>query len=223
MNAQSRKYYYDLQIKETDRIQKEGIRPSLLMHTCCAVCACYPIRWLDQFFDLTLYYNNDNIYPESEYDKRYGELVRYVSLYNQESGSNVRVIKTPFDGENYTARLQPLKDEPEGGARCRLCYSLRMDKAMKFAEENRYDYFTTVMTVSRQKDSRILNEIGAALQVSYPKVRYFYSDFKKNGGLEKGQQLVKQYGIYSQNYCGCVFSYQEMLQRARKDYDETKD
>ncbi len=218
MKEQSKKYYYDLQCKEVEKILQQNIKPSLLMHTCCAVCAAWPVQYLAQYFDLTLYFNNDNIYPESEYDKRFYELERYINLINEKYNFDIKIIKTPFKGKEYLDKIAPLKDEPEGGARCILCYDLRMDAAMKFASENNYDYFTTVMTISRQKDSKKLNQIGEHLQEKYPDVKYFYSDFKKDGGIEKGNAIVKEYGIYRQNYCGCLFSYQEMLERIKKDY-----
>ena len=219
MKNQSRKYYYNLQIAELEKIRESGKRPSLLMHTCCCVCACYPIVYLSEYFDLTLYYFNDNIYPEEEYEKRYGELERYVNAVNEKYGRDVKLIKCEYHGPEYTAKLEPLKDEPEGGRRCRLCFSLRLDPAMAYGQENGYDYFTTVMTISRQKDSVVLNQLGEQLQKKYPDIRYFFSDLKKDGGLEKGNALVREYDIYRQNYCGCLYSYQEMLQRARSTFE----
>lgn len=207
-----------MQMEEISRIKKENKKPSLLMHTCCAVCACWPVQYLTQYFDLTLYYCNDNIYPQEEYDKRLGELERYVNEYNIEFNQEVKVIKTSYKGAEYLKSIEGLKDEPEGGARCRLCYELRMEQGIRYARDNAYDYFTTVMTISRQKNSDVINELGEKLQSRYPQVKYFFSDFKKNGGQEQSSQLVKKYDIYRQNYCGCVFSYQEMLQRAKDDY-----
>lgn len=218
MREQSKKYYYEKQLEEIDKIKTLNKKPSLLMHTCCAVCACWPIVYLNEYFDLTLYYYNDNIYPESEYDKRLGELERYVALFNEENNANVKIVKFDYHGPEYTQQLAPLKDEPEGGARCHLCYRLRMEKGYEYAEENNYDYFTTVMTISRQKNSRILNEIGADLEKEHQHTKYFYSDFKKEGGLEKAAPIIKKYNIYSQNYCGCIFSFNEMLERAKNDY-----
>ena len=206
MKNQPKKYYYNLQLEEIDRIKGLPEKPSLLMHTCCGVCACYPIVYLTQYFDLTLYYYNDNIYPESEYEKRYSELERYISIYNSEHVHQVKLIKNPYHGKDYREKMTPYKDSPEGGERCMVCFDMRMDASMKYAEDNHYDYFTTVMTVSRQKDSRKLNEIGEQLQKKYPGVRYFHSDFKKDGGLEKAAELIRKYDIYRQNYCGCEFS-----------------
>lgn len=217
MKNQPKKYYYNLQLREIDRIKGLPDKPSLLMHTCCGVCACYPIVYLTQYFDLTLYYYNDNIYPEEEYEKRFSELKRYVEIFNRENSQNVRLIKCEYHNREYTRKLAPYADSPEGGQRCHICYDLRLAKGMDYAVEHGYDYFTTVMTVSRQKDSVILNQIGERLDNTH--TRYFFSDFKKDGGLEKGLQLVKKYNIYSQNYCGCVYSYREMLERVRKEYE----
>ena len=217
MKNENKRYYYNLQLEEISRLKKAGKRPTLLMHTCCAMCACWPIQYLTQYFDLTLYYYNDNIYPEAEYHKRLNELKRYVMEYNLEFNQDVKIIETPYCGEEYTRMLEPLKDEPEGGKRCLLCFNKRMQKAMQYAQENHYDYFTTVMTISRQKDSIVLNRIGEKLQGEYPAVRYFFSDFKKNGGQEMSNQLIKKYDIYRQNYCGCLYSYKEMLERVKRD------
>ena len=221
MKNDNRRYYYNLQLEEVERIRKSGRRPTLLMHTCCAMCACWPVQYLTQYFDLTLYYNNDNIYPKEEYDKRLEVLKQYVMEYNLEFNQDVKIIATPYRGAEYLKKLEPLKDEPEGGARCHLCYRLRIEPAMKYAQENHYDYFTTVMTISRQKDSIVLNRLGETLQPAYPEVRYFFSDFKKNGGQEMSNQLIKKYGIYRQNYCGCLYSWQEMLERVRRQ-EETE-
>lgn len=200
-------------MNELEKIKTLDYKPKLLMHTCCGVCVSYPALYLSQYFDLTLYYNNDNIYPFEEYNRRFEEMERLIKQYNQEKGTNIKIIKTEFDGDNYLKKLEPLKNEPERGKRCVYCYSLRMDSAMKYASENNYDYFTTVMTISRQKDSKVLNEIGEKLQFKYPNVKYFYSDFKKDDGISKGNQLASLYNLYRQNYCGCYYSYQEMLQR----------
>ena len=213
MRNQEKKKYFNLQIEEIEIIKKLDHKPTLLMHTCCGVCACYPALYLAQYFDLTLYYNNDNIYPFDEYDRRYQELVKLISTYNQQNLTDIKIIKTPYDGENYLKKLEPLKDEPERGKRCFLCYSLRMQQAIKYGQDNNFDYFTTVMTISRQKDSKVLNQIGEQLEKQYPTIKYFYSDFKKDGGQDKTNALANQYNLYRQQYCGCYYSYQDYLKR----------
>lgn len=223
MRNQQKKYYYNLQLKEIEEIKKAGIKPKLLMHTCCGVCVSFPALYLSEYFDLTLYYNNDNIYPFAEYQRRYEEMMMLINHYNAEHGTNIKVIKTEFDGDNYLKKLEPLKDEPERGKRCHLCYGLRMDTAMKYASENGFDYFCTVMSISRQKDSEVMNQIGQKLSLKYPNVKYFYSDFKKNGGLEQGNMLANQHNLYRQNYCGCYYSYNEMLTRTQNNQNQSND
>ena len=118
MRENARKYYYSLQLEEIERIKKSGRRPSLLMHTCCAMCACWPIVYLSEYFDLTLYYYNDNIYPEEEYSKRFSELKRYVSSFNEKYGKDVKIIAPPYDGDSYRQQFLPYKGSKEGGERC---------------------------------------------------------------------------------------------------------
>lgn len=207
--------WFNLGDQLLQRLETTGktTKPTLLLHTCCGVCACWPLLYLHRYFKITLYYNNDNIYPQEEYQRRYDELIRYVGIFNDQYQEDVQVVKTPYDGENYLQKISILKDEPERGKRCTLCFQLRMTAAMKYASDHHFDYFTTVMTVSRQKDSDTLNQIGESLAKQYPNVTYFHSDFKKRGGLEKGDAIAQSAGLYRQNYCGCLYSYQDMLKR----------
>jgi predicted adenine nucleotide alpha hydrolase (AANH) superfamily ATPase len=216
MKQQGKKKYYYLQKQTLEEIKGLKNKPSLLMHVCCGVCASHVSLCLSEYLNLTLYYNNDNIYPKQEYDKRYQELVRLIDEYNKNNKNEIKIIKTEYDGENYCQKLEPLADEPEKGKRCLLCYFLRMKQAMQYASDNGFEYFTTVMTVSRQKDSVTLNEIGQKIAHLFPKVKYFYSDFKKNDGILKTNQLVKKYGLYRQQYCGCIYSYNDYIQRKER-------
>ena len=220
MRGQEKKKYYLLQLQEVEEIKKLNYKPKLLMHTCCGVCVSYPALYLAEYFDLTLYYNNDNIYPYQEYQRRYDELAKLIETYNQKYHTNIKIIKTEFDGENYLKKLEPLADEPERGKRCKLCYSLRMKQALYYALENHFDYFTTVMTISRQKDSAVLNQIGEQLTKN-KNIKYFYSDFKKNGGLEKGDKLANENNLYRQQYCGCYYSYLDYLKRKETQKDQS--
>ena len=184
----------------------QGKKPSLLMHVCCAPCSCYPLTYLINHFDITLHFNNSNIYPQSEWELRRKELIGFVERFNHDYHSNIKLIIIPYDHENYMKDLIPLKDEPERGKRCILCYKKRMTEAWNYAEKNHYDYFTTVMSISRQKDSQVLNAIGKELSDKYKITKYFYCDFKKNDGIQKGIAIRDKYGLYQQNYCGCEFS-----------------
>ena len=197
-------------------------KPSLLLHVCCGPCSCYPLTYLCRYFDVTIYYANSNIYPAEEYAHRLATLKELLAYIKRDYGYDVGLIVPPYDNVSYTKKLEPLKDVPEGGERCFLCYGLRLGESYDYAEENGYEFFTTVMTVSRQKNSQKLNEIGAVLSQKHPKTKYLYSDFKKQKGLEIGTEIRKRYNLYNQDYCGCVYSYEEALlrrERAKADID----
>lgn len=198
--------YYLLSKKEEEEIKKKygHQKPKILVHACCAVCASWPLEYLSSFFDVTVFFNNSNIWPEEEYTRRLNELKRYIL----ETNTNIKIIVTDYENESYTKKLEPMKDEPEGWQRCFYCYELRMKEAYHYASDHGFDYFTTVMSISRQKDSQIINGIGKKLSVLYPNVSYFYSDFKKGGGQERQKELVDEHELYRQDYCGCVYSYQ---------------
>ena len=199
-------YYYDLSIEEIDKIKQLDYKPSILLHSCCAPCSSFPLEFLYPYFNITIYYNNSNIYPLEEYTIRMEEQVRYVQQFNELHNTNVQIIVTTYDEENYHKLLEPLKDEPECGKRCHLCYRLRMEEAYQYAHNNHFDYFCTIMTISRQKSSIVMNQIGQELEQKYPNTKYFYSDFKKKDGLLRRNALVKEYNLYNQTYCGCRYS-----------------
>lgn len=180
-------------------------KPTLLMHVCCAPCSCYPLTYLINKFHVTLHFNNSNIYPASEWELRRKELIDFVKRFNDDYHANIKLIICDYHHEEYMKDLLPYKDEPERGKRCLICYQKRMLEAYKYADENHYDFFTTVMSISRQKDSQILNQIGAKLEKQF-KTKYFYSDFKKNNGILLGQVIRDKYNLYQQNYCGCEYS-----------------
>ena len=195
----------------------EGEKPSLLLHVCCGPCACFPLVFLCKRFKVTIYYANSNIYPAEEYAHRLSELKKLVEYLHRDLGFEIDMVVPPYENDSFTEMLSPYKDEPEGGKRCVLCYSARMKESYAYAKENGYDFFTTVMSVSRQKDSQKFNQIGKSLEPLYAPVRYLYSDFKKNKGQEIGVEIRKKYDLYNQCYCGCVYSYQEMLERTKAE------
>ena len=201
--------YYRMMEENFKGIKKLDKKPSLLLHSCCAPCNAYPLVLLIEYFDLTLMYNNSNIYPNEEYTRRLNELKTYVEYINSKHNTNIKLIETPYNNEEYNKILEPYKDQKEGLDRCQLCYRIRMNEAYKYANENNFDYFTTVMTISRQKNSIILNNIGLELEKNYPNTKYFISDFKKNKGIDKGLEIAKKHNMYRQDYCGCIYSYQK--------------
>ena len=214
--SKPKKNYYLTSLDEVKGFDPNN-KPRLLLQVCCGPCSCHPLVWLSQYFDITIYYNSSNIYPKEEYDHRESELERLLDNLERDYGFRPKLIVPPYDNEAYNLSLEPYKDEPERGARCKVCYQKRMTEAFDYADEHGFDYFCTVMTISRQKSSIILNEIGRLLEESKPhKAKYFYSDFKKDDGILKGKAIRERYSLYNQDYCGCVYSYEEKLAREKK-------
>lgn len=205
--------YYQQSLDEIEKIKQSHVRPRLLLHACCAPCASFPLEFLSDVFDCTIYFNNSNIYPSSEYIKRLDELKKYVENMNSNLPNKIKLIECDYDSETYTKHLEPLKDAPEGSQRCFLCYTMRMKEGFEYANDHGFDYFTTVMTISRQKDSQKLNEIGQSLQPLFTHTKYFHSDFKKKQGIDRARELAKEHNMYRQQYCGCIYSYQEYKKR----------
>ncbi|NLH64230.1 MAG: epoxyqueuosine reductase QueH [Erysipelotrichaceae bacterium] len=208
--------YYQESLKEIASYRRAypGKRPSILLHACCIVCACWPLDFLkENGFDVTVIYNNSNIWPKEEYDHRLQELQRYIKERWQEQ---IPVIVPPYDYEEYASRVLPQRGtDPEGWTSCFGCYGERMDSAFHYANENGFDWFATVMTFSRQKDSQKINEIGLSLGKKYAHTKYFASDFKKADGALKSDRICNEYCIYRQDYCGCEYSFQERHQQVK--------
>jgi len=212
-----RDYYYQKSLDFLSKIEKSSAKPRLLLHVCCGPCSCYPLTFLCPHFDVTIYYANSNIYPRSEFDHRLETLRELLKDLKRDHGFEIGLIVPPYDNASFMQDLAPYKDEPEGGKRCHVCYEKRMREAYDYAGENGFDAFCTVMTISPQKDSRVLNEIGERLAKEHPSCPYFFSDFKKKDGALKGLKIKKAYGLYSQDYCGCIYS----LNNRRKASEET--
>lgn len=180
-----------------------GGRKKLLLHGCCAPCSSYVIEYLTEFFDITLLYYNPNISPQSEYKKRIGEVKRLIS--EMPLKSEVSLLEGRYDPEEFFDIAKGLEQLPEGGERCFRCYRLRLEEAAKAAKDGGFDFFTTTLSISPHKNAEKLNEIGVELEKKYG-VRYLYADFKKREGYKRSIELSRIYGLYRQNYCGCVFS-----------------
>ena len=205
-------YYLESEkeLKVVDSLKK---KPSLLLHACCGPCSTFPLTYLCPHFDVTIMFNNSNIYPESEYVRRLEELKKFLTYFKRDYGYEVKLVVREYDNEKYNLDLEPYKDQAEGLTRCFICYEKRMDDAYKYADENHFDYFTTVMTISRQKNSQVLNQIGGKLAKKYPNVKYFHSDFKKNKGIDIARDMRIKYDLYQQLYCGCKYTYEKGLKK----------
>lgn len=194
---------------ELDRITA-GISPDkppkLLLHSCCAPCSSYVLEYLSQYFSITVFYYNPNIYPEEEFVKRIDEQKRLIA--EMPLKNPVGFMEEGYHSERFYAAVKGLEHIREGGERCFACYRLRLEETARLAAEKGFDYFTTTLSISPYKNAPKLNEIGEELGGIYG-VRYLVSDFKKRNGYKRSTELSAQYGMYRQNYCGCVFSMKE--------------
>lgn len=189
-------------------------RPKLLLHACCAPCSSYVIAYLSQYFDICLYFYNPNIAEAAEYERRLAEVRRLVAEMGL--SERVTVAAGAYEPETFYAAVRGLEDEPEGGARCTECFTLRLAEAAAAAQARGADYFTTTLTISPHKDSERLNAIGQQL-AAQAGVPYLCSDFKKREGFKRSTALSAQYGLYRQDYCGCVFSKRDAASRHADD------
>lgn len=194
----------------TDKIIKKHMennsKPTLLIHSCCAPCSSYVLEYLSSYFKITILYYNPNIYPKIEFDKRVVELKNLINKMNL--NNEISLIIPDYDSMSYFESIKGLEKEKEGGKRCYKCYKLRLEKTALYAKENNFDYFTTTLSISPHKNSKVLNEIGALLEENY-QINYLYSDFKKKNGYKRSIELSKKYNLYRQDYCGCIFSKKE--------------
>lgn len=193
--------------KELDKIiEKIGDKaPRLFLHSCCAPCSSYVLEYLRQYFRITVFYYNPNITEDVEYRKRVEEQKRLIAAYNKAQGYSIEIVEGDYEPECFFEMAKGLEDCPEGGERCFACYELRLRETAKRASAGAYDYFTTTLTISPLKNAVKLNEIGERLAKEYY-VNWLPSDFKKRGGYGRSIELSKEYDLYRQNYCGCVYS-----------------
>ncbi len=196
------KINYQLALDKTlEQLVRENRRPRLLLHACCAPCSSYVLEYLTQYFDITVFYYNPNISPEPEYRHRVDEIQRLI----RELCPSVRFIEGRYEPERFYEMAKGLEQEPERGLRCHKCYRLRLEESADAARDGGFDYFTTTLSISPQKDSAVLNAIGKEVS-DLCGVPYLFSDFKKRGGYKRSIELSAQFSLYRQNYCGCVFS-----------------
>jgi len=194
-------------------------KPSLLLHACCGPCSSYVIEYLSSIFDITIYYYNPNIHPESEYYRRLEELKKFLTQFPDAVKNKVKLIVDDYNPKEYFSATKVLEEtdlqtEPEKGQRCFRCYSFRMKRSWNYACKNNFQWFTTTLSISPHKDSLMINEIGKQLEeankvtlnVTPSITRFLFSDFKKKGGYLRSTQLSSEYGLWRQDYCGCVYS-----------------
>lgn len=206
--TKNQKVNYDKLLRQVIQSwQKEAVRPKLLIHSCCAPCSTYTLEFLCQYADVTIYFANDNIHPESEYRRRALVQEQFITDFNAKHGVSVGFIEADYQPQHFIKMVmtKALQNEPEKGARCTACFQMRLDLVAEKAVALGYDYFGSALTLSPQKNSQLINEIGLDAQKIYA-VKYLPSDFKKNKGYERSLELCRAYDIYRQCYCGCVFA-----------------
>lgn len=193
--------------------------PKLLLHACCAPCSTYCLTRVLDKFDVTLYYANDNITDNAEWQKRLDELYKLVEFVNggrfeQQPLRPLKLIVQPFNVEKYYNAVRGQENEREGGARCATCFKLRLADTLNYAQANGFELFGTTLTVSPYKNSQLLNSIGLSLQTD--KTQWLPADFKKHDGYNESVRLSQKYNLYRQHYCGCEFSLRQMQEQAKQ-------
>lgn len=190
-----------------DTVSKFDGKKSILLHSCCGPCSSACIERLKDYFNITVLYYNPNIEPKEEYEHRKSEQKRLLEAWN------IDFMECDYDNETFRCHIKGLENEPEGGSRCSICFSLRLNYTAKCAKENNFDYFGTTLTVSPHKNSEVINKLGIRIGSSVG-VNYLCADFKKREGYKRSIELAKEYELYRQDYCGCQYS--------RRDENEEK-
>ena len=196
--------------KELERlligIEKSVNVPSLMLHSCCAPCSSYVLEYLCRYFRITVLYYNPNIMTVSEYKKRVEEQLRLIAVYNEEGrGHPIEVMEGDYEPDRFLETVKGLEGCAEGGERCFRCYEMRLRKTAEAALQDRFDYFTTTLTISPMKKAEKINEIGQYLEAEY-QTAWLESDFKKRDGYKRSIELSYKYNLYRQDFCGCAFS-----------------
>ena len=177
----------------------EGEKPRLLLHSCCGPCSSYVLEYLSQYFSITLLFYGPNIQPREEYDKRLEHQRKVLEHIGAE------IMECDYDGEAFDAISGGFESEPEGGVRCTRCFALRIEETARRAAEGGFEYYCTTLSVSPHKDAQRINSLGEHFARVYG-VKWLPSDFKKRGGYQRSIALSRDWGLYRQDYCGCLFS-----------------
>lgn len=189
------------------------MKKKILLHSCCAPCSTAVIERLVEEFDITILYYNPNIYPEEEYLKRKNEELKYIEIFNSKNEEKIKFLDCDYESEKFYEKTKGFENEREGGARCALCFRLRLEKTASLAKINNFDVFGTTLTVSPHKNAEIINAIGLELEREY-EISYLVSNFKKQNGYKRSVELAKENELYRQNYCGCEFALKVQMAEA---------
>ncbi|MDO5392061.1 MAG: epoxyqueuosine reductase QueH [Eubacteriales bacterium] len=186
-----------------EKLEQTKEVPRLFLHSCCAPCSSYVLEYLSRYFEITVFYFNPNIAPEEEYRKRVEEQRRLIEQLP--AVHPIQFEEGRYVPEEFYSRVRGLEKEPEGGARCRVCFEMRLEEAARLAAQGSYDYYTTTLSISPLKNAQVLAQVALEMGGKWG-VRWLPSDFKKKEGYKRSIQLSAEYDLYRQNYCGCIFS-----------------
>lgn len=221
----NQKINYDKTLsKMIEEWQKSEIKPSILLHSCCAPCSTYTLEYMAQFAKITIYFANSNIHPREEYERRLLVQKKFVEDFNEATNQQIQFLAGEYEPSKFV-RMVKEKDltyEREGGKRCSACFNMRLDLVAEKAQELGFDYFGSALTISPKKNSQLINQIGMDIQKFYD-VNYLPSDFKKNKGYERSIEMCREYDIYRQCYCGCIFAAKQQgidLKQVKKEARE---
>ena len=195
-------------------------KKKILLQSCCAPCSTAVIERLASEFDITILYYNPNIYPEEEYLKRKNEELKYIEIFNKKNTDKIKFLDCDYESELFYEKTKGFEKEREGGARCAICFRLRLEKTASLARSNGFDIFGTTLTVSPHKNAELINAIGLELQKEYD-IEFLVSNFKKQNGYKRSVELAKENNLYRQNYCGCEFALRVQMQEAPESLNKT--
>lgn len=195
-------------------------KKKILLQSCCAPCSTAVIERLASEFDITIFYYNPNIYPEEEYLKRKNEELKYIEIFNKKNTDKIKFLDCDYESELFYEKTKGFENEREGGARCAICFRLRLEKTASLARSKGFDIFGTTLTVSPHKNAELINAIGLELQKEYD-IEFLVSNFKKQNGYKRSVELAKENNLYRQNYCGCEFALRVQMQEAPESLNKT--
>ncbi len=196
--------------KICDKLIEEHRGEKLLLHVCCGPCSTYVLEYLGNYFPITVFYNNPNIYPKSEYEDRVIEAKKVIEASN--TTYPIDFVVSDYHPDSYFKAVEGLEELGERSERCEACFRLRLLNSAKYAKDNGFSLFTTSLSISPHKDAQLLNRLGEEISNAFH-LTYLFSDFKKKGGYARSIEISKELDLYRQEYCGCIFSKKEYEKR----------
>jgi len=195
-----------IKIYKQIRSKTKEEKPRLLLHVCCGACSCYPLIFLADLFDITVLFTNSNIDEYEEFITRFNAARKHASLVEKTCKTRIKFVKDEYNYDTFREDLKQFPNEKEGGKRCKICITKRLNRLFEYADKNSFSYVSSIMSISRNKDAVYLNEAGKKLSERYENITFIPFDFKKNDGQDIGIEISKLEEIYRQDYCGCEFS-----------------